>query len=161
MAPTIAQAIGMHGSDALGDESSRFWERVAASTPLAWVETACPNGRYSFIPAIGIGQLCLPLPADVEWRPPEPGPIARRIGLRPFDDAVAIGPATLMRFAAGGRSSEREPIRLVKVSLPGILLPRGGDRLPERLRSDAIGRVAAVRVSTTLDTGGATLAAPK
>ena len=90
---------------------------------MAWVQTACPNVRYSFIPAIGIGQLCLPLPAGVDWRPPEPGPIARRIGLRPFDDAVEIGPATLTRFAGGGRNPEREPIRLVKVSLPGILVP--------------------------------------
>ena len=123
VAPTITQAIGMHGADALGAERSRFWERVAASTPRAWIQTACPNACYTFIPAIGIGRLCLPLPHDVEWRPPEPGPIARRIGLRPFDDATEIGPATLTRFAGGGRNPERGPIRLVKVSLPGILVP--------------------------------------
>lgn len=123
VAPSITQAIGMHGSDALGQERSRFWERVAASTPLAWVQTACSDGRYSFIPAMGIGRLCLPLPADVDWHAPGPGPIARRIGLRPLDDAVEIGSATLMRFAGGGRNPVREPIRLVKVSLPGMLVP--------------------------------------
>ena len=159
VAPTITQAIGMHGSDALGDERSRFWERVAASTPLAWVETAFSNARYSFIPAIGIGQLCLPLPADVEWRAPEPGPIARRIGFHPFDDAVEIGPAKLTRFADGRQNPEQEPIRLVKVSLPGILVPEAVAACFNAHGPARSLEVAAVRALRALHPGGAALAA--
>lgn len=131
IAPTITQAIGMHGADALGEERSRFWERVAALTPLAWVQTACPDARYSFIPAIGIGQLCLPLPADLDWRPPEPGPIARRIGQATFDDTFEVVPATLVRFIDRGRSSSRERIKVMKVAILGILVAEAVDALLE------------------------------
>jgi len=122
VAPKLTQAIAMHGGDALGGDHSRFWERVSASTPSARVQTACPNVRFSFVPAMGIGQLCLPLPADVAWHAPAPGPIARRIGLAAFNRTAEIGYATLRRLVNGAWSQELERIQLVKAEIPGILV---------------------------------------
>lgn len=154
--PKLTEAIGSHGGDALEGERSRFWERVSARAPGARVQLNCRDARFSFVPAIGIGQLCLPLPEDVPWRPPAPGRTARRIGLRPFEDAVEVRPATLARLVEGSWTLNREPIRLVKVSLSGILVPEAIDALlaaygPTRsdewrpfVRTNLVGRVAQI-----------------
>ena len=121
-APDLTRAIGQHSGNALEGERSRFWERVSDRTPSAWVELECRRVRFGFVPAMGIGVLCLPLPPDVPWQPPSPGPIARRIGLDTFDDTIQVRRATLVRYLGPKWLPMPEPIQLVKVSMPGILV---------------------------------------
>jgi hypothetical protein len=72
LAPNFTRAIGMHGADALGGERSRFWVRVAASTPLAWVQIACPSARFSFVAGQGARGLRSPR-ATCVWQRAEAG----------------------------------------------------------------------------------------
>ncbi len=121
---TLTGAIGLHGSGALRGPVSRFWQR-AADLPGAfdaWVEVNIPRAQFAFVPAIGLGRLSIPWPTDVPWRTPEPGPIARRIGLEPFDEPDGVVPATMLRTYASPPGVVSEPIWLHSTTIPGILL---------------------------------------
>ena len=109
---TLTRAIGLHGSGALRGPVSRFWQR-AADLPGAfdaWVEVSIPRAQFAFVPAIGLGRLSIPWPTDVPWRTPEPGPIARRIGLSRSTSLMAssrrrcFGPTPAGRVSSPSRS---------------------------------------------------------
>jgi len=118
---SMAEAIGRHGAYALG-EVSPFWIRVLRHGAQAWIALTIPEIRYSFIPAIAIGGLYVPVPLDRPWVEPVPGPVALRIGLPPSGDPPGPRGATLLRFVAGEDEPREERIRLARYSLPGILV---------------------------------------
>lgn len=120
-ATSLTQAIGMHGSSALEGDISRFWERVGRTAGRVWVQLSSPTARYSYVPAIGIGVLCIPMPLDVQWREPELGPLARRLSAPPFGVDRSVSDATLVRFVAGEAKPREERVRLHKASVLGIL----------------------------------------
>ena len=123
--PTIDRAIGMHGEGALAGEISRFWRRLVERAGPVWVQLTVPGDvRYSFVPAIGLGRLCVPSPIDVRWVTPEPGPLARRVGFRPFDpaDPDTTTSAQLVRLVDGEPEPRFEEVRLHGTDLPGILV---------------------------------------
>jgi len=123
---TLTRAIGLHGADALGGEISRFWRRLAAIAGSVWVQLSPPDDfRFSYIPAIGLGRLCVPSPIGVPWLAPEPGPLARRLGFRPFDasDPGVMVSARLLRSVAGASEPRVERVRFHGDDLPAILIP--------------------------------------
>ena len=121
-APTLAEAIGLRAADVLLGRVSRFWERVARTVPAVRVQTSAPNVTRTYIPGIGIGHLCFPMPLDVTWREPERGPVARRLGLAPFARSLRAADATLYRTVRGESKPRSERIRLVDVFTPGVLI---------------------------------------
>jgi len=76
--------------------------------------------RWRLVGLTASGQLVTV--AYTEWRPPEPGPIARRIGFAPFSDGQ-VRDATLLRSVQGDSRARRERIRLVHDTMPGVLVP--------------------------------------
>ena len=121
----LDRAIGMHGEGALSGELSRFWTRLVERAGPVWVQLTVPGDvRYAFVPAIGLGRLCVPSPLDVRWVTPEPGPLARRFGFRPFDpaDPDTTTRAQLLRLVDDEPGPRVEEVRLHGTDLPGILV---------------------------------------
>lgn len=121
LGPSLMDAIGRHSYFALA-EASPFWVRVAQRGPRAWIAVSIPEIHFSFIPAIAIGGLYVPVPLDRPWVEPTPGPIARRIGLSPTQEPPGPSGATLLRFVAGEPEPREERVNLVRYQLPGILV---------------------------------------
>jgi hypothetical protein len=119
---TLLGAIGRHGQDALGGEMSRFWARVARSSSEVWIQLTPPEVLAAYVPAVGIGRVSVPVPLDGTWRDPEPGPLARRLGFRPFVEDAREVPATMFRYVEREARPRRERVTLRQTSLPGLLL---------------------------------------
>jgi hypothetical protein len=125
----LAAAIGRHGIDSIGGGVSRFWLRVLGKTPRAWIALSTPGASVTFMPAIGLARLCIPVPLGVGWVDPVPGPVGARIGVAPVRHPFGPGGATLLRFVDGEDAPREERIRLVSYTLPGILVPETVDAL--------------------------------
>jgi hypothetical protein len=119
---TLLRAIGRHGQDALGGDMSRFWARVARTSSQVWIQLTPPEALAAYMPAIGLGRVSIPVSLDGTWCDPEPGPLARRIGRRPFMDDARVVPATLFRYIEGESRPRRERVTVRQASLPGLLL---------------------------------------
>jgi hypothetical protein len=130
--PSLGAAIGQHATwYALAGEAeerldgavvTRFWRTVAFRTPGVWVDLAPRDEVYAFVPAIGIGMLTVPVPPGERLRIPEPGPVARRIGLDPYAEPFGPVRGELRRWFVGLDEPETEPVRLYRWSVPGILV---------------------------------------
>jgi hypothetical protein len=119
---TPVRAIGLHGGGALSGDFSRFWLRASLLAERVWVQLSCPDAGCSFVPAIGLGRLSVPSSLGVPWRVPAPGPIARRLGLEPFDEPDGTVRATLIRSYRGHPEPVADVIELHQTTIPGILL---------------------------------------
>jgi hypothetical protein len=119
---TLHGAIGRHGHDALGGDMSRFWTRVARTSSQVWIQLTPPEVLAAYVPAIGLGRVSIPVPLDGTWCEPEPGPLARRLGYRPFIDDARMVPATLLRYVEGEARPRKEWVTLRQASLPGLVL---------------------------------------
>lgn len=119
---TPLRAIGRHGQDALGGDMSRFWARVARTSSLVWIQLTPPDVVGAYVPAVGMGLVSVPLPVDGAWRQPDPGPLARLLGVRPFVDDGHVVPATMLRYVEGERQPREEHVVLHQAIVPGILL---------------------------------------
>lgn len=119
--PTLSRTIMIHGQGALGGDCSRFWFRIVRDLGNVWVQVSSADVGFGFIPAISIGTLSIPLPGGLRWFPPRPGPIARRIGLTPFEDSAQVMTGTLLR-SIGGAAPSVQRVSVVRASMPGILI---------------------------------------
>ena len=119
--PTLSRTIMIHGQGALGGVGSRFWLRIVRDLGNVWVQVSSADVTDGFIPAIAIGTLSIPLPGGMRWFPPEPGPIARSIGLAPFDEATHVMTGTLVR-SIEGRAPSLQRVLVIRASMPGILI---------------------------------------
>ncbi len=119
---TLLRAIGRHGQDALGGDMSRFWARVARTSSQVWIQLTPPDVVGAYVPAVGMGLVSVPSPVDGAWRQPEPGPLARLLGVRPFVDEGHVVPATMLRYVEGERHPREERVVLHQAIVPGILL---------------------------------------
>jgi hypothetical protein len=124
---TLASAIGQHGKGALLGEASRFWLRVVRDLSNVWVQISGADVRYGFVPAIGLAELTIPLPGGMRWIPPTPGPIANRIGLNPFDETTEVMTGTLLRTIREEPTPRVQAIKVVKATMPGILIPEAAE----------------------------------
>ena len=75
--------------------------------------------------------LTVPVPPDESLRIPEPGPVARRIGLDPYAEPFGPVRGELLRWFVGLDESEAVPVRLYRWTVPGILV----GELVERIRA--------------------------
>lgn len=120
---TLARAIGQHGDTALLGQASRFWLRVVRDLSNVWVQVSGVDVRFSFVPAIGLADMTIPLPGGMRWIPPTPGPTAKRIGLNPFDETTEVMTGTLLRTIREEPRPRVQAIKVVKATMPGILIP--------------------------------------
>jgi hypothetical protein len=118
----LTEAIGQHGGAVLRGEPAPFWFRIAREGVAAWIPMN-PDSRFSYVPSIGIGVLCVPWLPFEPWRPPEEGPLARRLG-QSFDtsDDGPVPARLLVTFAADRRRMSW-PIVDHRISVIGILVP--------------------------------------
>lgn len=119
---TLNRAVGLHGQGALTGDISRFWNRAAERADMAWVQLSPRDIQFTFIPAIGMGRLCVPSPFDALWTAPEAGPLARRLGFEPFAGPECVRGATLLRSVVEEAEARVERVRLHLDTIPGILL---------------------------------------
>lgn len=124
---TLTQAIGQHGSEALGGTPSRFWLRMVRDLGNVWVQVGSTGVRYSYVPAIGLAALTIPLPGRMRWFPSAPGPIATRIGVDPFGKTTEVVTGSLLRTIREEPKPRIQSIKVVKASMPAILVPEAAE----------------------------------
>jgi hypothetical protein len=127
----LVQAIGAIGGPLLRGDVSPFWLRVARRADGVWVALSGDRIELSFVPALGIGTISVPVRRGCEWHEPGPGPIARRIGLATSDREVDVVEATLLRWFVGLDEPDEEPILVHRYSVPGILVGELADAIFE------------------------------
>lgn len=121
-AATLTEAIGLHGAQAVNGRPSRFWSRVAAQGPVAWcpLEVTVP---YTYVPAMGLARLRVPLAAGRPLPPPLAGPLARRLGQDFRQEAHSPLPATLSCRWGWPEPPEEVAILVHRFVVPAILVP--------------------------------------